>query len=259
MRDGSLWDCEDGVTSGSLKYLPTRRAVIRAGRIGLLGAAFGGCDRGPVLRKNTRMALYRIVDGLGPYKHIFGHDPHCKGLVPGGGGSLPFHLIATLDTSDPVLAPLKLGIGPKLRLVHHYHYNQGDSDWMTYRHVSPDEIVVVGTFGNGEPDWPHADLPRELPTRPLVLQPSQGNEPGSNFSSPSGRTMYVGIGVPTSQDYWTPDYIRCRACRHEVVLIARVENLPLASVDVETWGNSGVAALFFYCAGCQAITTASEM
>jgi len=196
------------------------------------------------------MALYRIVEGQGAYKHVFGHDPKLAGLVPEG-EELPFHLIATLDTSDPTLAPLELHVGQKLRLVHHYHYSQGGT--MTYRHVSQDEIKFVGELDYGDEGWPTGELPRELPNRSLVLERVVENVEGLR-----GDTMYVGVGVPTGQSYGTPPTFSCGSCGGSANLIAIVEDKPLPSAAIETWGNCGVAAVFFYCKACNAITTMNE-
>jgi hypothetical protein len=199
------------------------------------------------------MSCYRVTVGKsGTWAHTFGHDPELKGLVPPG-KEQPAHLILTLDTLDPRLAPLNVDVGPRLRLVHPYFYSQGGT--FSYRHLDQNEITFVpiqrkaDPFAKLDPDWPVRDFPRQLPPNTVDIQPLI-DEP----DDVSIDTIYLGDDLPTLQDYRANS---CPAClADELHLIASVPCYPLP--DLRIWSDDFVFALFWYCRPCKSIITHNE-
>jgi len=198
-----------------------------------------------------------------------GHDPKLKGLEADGP---PAHLVLTLDTRDPLLARLDLGPITQFRLVHAYRYSQGQTQ--AYRQVDGVmEFLEPGLVEDDSVEWPYDEYPTHFENVPATLEieePPRGElEPdyrldgeGGNLYSPyaywypegSGNAIFLGPAQKTIQDH----VIDCPVCFKRTRLIARVPD-QADGANEETWSNSGVYALFWYCGPCQVVVTHNEV
>ena len=185
---------------------------------------------------------------------FFGHDPSLGTLVPPG-GTLPAHLVLTLDRRDPRFTFLNVGGGSLVRLIHPFYYNQGER--FVYRQLDESTIQFIGFSGEVWDDWPAADFPPTLPSRSIRIDQIQGaparrlNKHGliADYS-----TIFVGPGTPTVQKY---DELKCEACGvGDLRLIASIPNRPIPELNI--WDNDFVFVLFWSCSACQAIVTHNE-
>jgi hypothetical protein len=189
-------------------------------------------------------AYQAVIGKTGSYAHTFGHDPKFQALIPSG-GQLPAHLLLSLDMGDPRLSFLKMNVGPTLRLVHPFHYSQGNT--FAY-HIKADGVIFTPDFGrSGSPDWPTKNYPKRYPSRPVDLEAVSINPDRFNTDK-----IFISHTQPTPQD----DTVgRCLSCKAPTHLFAVVPSTPLPDLDL--WGpyGKGVKAIFLYCSSCMAINT----
>lgn len=175
----------------------------------------------------------------------FGHDPKFQALTPPG-GELPAHLLLSLDMRDPRLSFLKMNVGPMLRLVHPFHYSQGET--FAY-HIGADGVVFTpADFDKiGSANWPTKNYPEQFPGSPVELEAVAIDPARFNIDR-----IFISHTQPTPQD----DTVGCcQACKAPTHLFAVVPSTPLPDLDL--WGclGRGVMAIFLYCSSCTAINT----
>ena len=185
---------------------------------------------------------------------FFGHDPKLQGLDLVG-LSLPAHLVLSLDNHDPNVSALNIDVGPTIRLVHPFFYDQAER--FSYRHLSRNEVEFPKLSLTYYDDWPSPNFPRVLPTREIRFRSVQGkpvrkldkSDVLDDFS-----TIFVGSESPTTQDHSDKTCAACGA--GSLQLIASLPNRPIPELDI--WKNDFLFVLFWYCSACKAITTSNE-
>jgi hypothetical protein len=215
--------------------------------------------------------LVRVRLGTaGVYKHFYGHDQTLKGLE---GNVAPAHLVLTLDTRDPLLARLDLGLIPRFRLVHPYRYDH--SEMFAYRQADGViEFLEPGLVYEAS-DWPYDEYPARFENVPATLEieepppgnlktdyGSDGNGKGCNLHSPytywypegAGNAVFLG---PMQKTIQGPQF-DCPVCVKQTRLIARVPDQADGAKEA-TWRNCGVYTLFWYCDPCQIVVTHNEV
>jgi hypothetical protein len=192
------------------------------------------------------------------YNHFFGHDATLKGLLPPG-KNLPAHVLLTLDTRDPLLARLRLGSIPHFRLVHPFHYSQGEEfayqqsegSIKFLQHCRRGKVI---DWPKGSIDWPayKGQYPTHFTTIPATLEVEEPPYAGDDGLQD---TIFLGANQEElrSQD-GNPD---CPQCKEVTQLIARIPDR-IEGVAKTLWGDNYVDTLFFYCGGCQVVITHNE-
>lgn len=186
------------------------------------------------------------------YKHIFGHDASLKGLFPPG-GELPAHLLLTLDTRDPLLAHLKFSSTRYFRLVHPFHYSQGET--FAYRQsegsiefIHPNRI----DWPEGNIDWPayYGPYPAYFTPLPATLEiaepPYDDDFEQAILLGPAQESLRQQAGK-----------LICPICSKPTRIIARMPDEVGGAADT-LWGGNYVDTLFWYCDTCQIVLTHNE-
>lgn len=193
-----------------------------------------------------------VIDQRGPYSHAFGHDPTVGGLTPHG-RELPAHLVVSLDMRDPRLNTIGINVGPTLRLVHPYHYSQGET--FTYRHV--EDGIAFDPFparSQADSGWPTENYPAQFPSRPGDLFVGTPDPEDWSFDK-----IFVWPTEPSIQPTFQDEKGKtCEACRlAPLVYLAVVQSSPLPGLEL--WGEygAGVETNFWYCPRCNAINTSN--
>jgi hypothetical protein len=210
--------------------------------------------------------LLRVQIGVeSQFRHSYGHDPHCDGLVPRP-GLRAGHLVLTLDLSDPLLERLRLGSAEPFRLAHPYVYSQGEE--FVYRHKNGD-IEWIDFVGSASDDWPYENYPKNFASFPVTIEveepPPDGLKPdyGTDDSELSPYTypfregaasaIFLGDRQMTIQHYEKD----CPLCKRHARLLACVPDRPQGAEEC-TWDQGGVHALFWYCEPCKVVITHNE-
>jgi dipeptidyl aminopeptidase/acylaminoacyl peptidase len=227
--------------------------------------------RGEEVKKHE-MLLRVTLGAKGQFDHYFGHDPELSGLIPKG-RARPAHLVLTLDTSDPLLSRFELGQGSRLRLVHPYVYDSSGESF-AYRQ-SDNRIEFLRFASKFSKHWPYDDYPTQFTRIPATLEVeappagelkpdfgTDGNGKGGNLTSPytfwyaagRGEAIFLGPLQKTIQD----PGCECPVCSKDVPLLARVPDAVQGAKE-QTWGDSGVYTLFWYCANCALVISRNEV
>jgi hypothetical protein len=192
---------------------------------------------------------------------FFGHDIKLQGLHLVR-LDRPAHLVLTLDNNDPMVRSLDIDVGPVIRLVHPFFYDQAVR--FCYRHHDRDTIEFPDfsepPFERSlrpEDGWPSPNFPETLPTREVKIielrqKPQRHKNKRNTIDDFS--TIFAGSESPTVQNH---SQGQCAACSSDgLQLIASLPNRPVANINI--WRNDFVFVLFWFCRSCKSITTHNE-
>jgi hypothetical protein len=170
---------------------------------------------------------------------------------------LPAHLLLTLDARDPLLASLKLGPTRYFRLVHPFHYSQGEA--FAYRQSKGSiEFIQPSRFG-AYIDWPEGsiDWPDYCGPYPAHFTTISATLENHHLLFDEKLENQIVLGADQEELRQQTCNCICPVCSEPTRLIARIPDQIEAAPET-LWGGNCIDTLFWYCDRCQIVVTHNE-